>query len=70
MFRYNRKGLDVQTLHNRRVVYTDHSVIIDKELDNLYKLSDIYCTMFNLTNLSSIDKHKISCIKHLEITVV
>ena len=51
-------------------MYTDHSIIIDKELDEVYKLSEMYCTMFNISNLSCIDKHKVEYIRHLEITLV
>lgn len=51
-------------------MYTDHSVIIDKELDEVYKLSEVYCTMFNIKDLSYIDKHKVEYIKHIEIILL
>lgn len=70
MFKYSQKGLDIQIIDNYRIVYTDHSVIIDKELDEVYKLSEMYCTMFNITNLSCIDKNKVEYIKHLEIKLI
>ncbi len=69
LFKYSQRGFDTQCIRNFAIVYTDHSVIIDKELDEVYKLSEMYCTMFNIKDLSCIDKHKVEYIKHIEIII-
>ena len=56
-------------IHNYYIIYTDNSVIIDKELDDIYDISSIFCTMFNLKNLSNIDSNRIEYIHHIVVYI-